>query len=56
MKKGSGKMRFAVALTHVEDFIIEADSEDEAIQKAYKEAEHDLFWCDVDVELLDEEE
>lgn len=51
-------MNYIVTLTHTRNYEIEADSESEAISKAYNMARNNpvVYWDDVEVEEIDEEE
>ena len=48
--------RYVVTLSHNEVIEVEADNENEAVHKAYKQAEANCFWHEVDVEEIEEEE
>lgn len=48
--------RFVVTLSHNEVIEVEADNENEAVHKAYEQAEVDCFWDESDVEEIEEDE
>lgn len=48
--------RYMVTLTHNEMIEVEANNENEAVYKAYAQAEANCVWDEVDVEELEDEE
>ena len=48
--------KYVITLYHTEVVRVEADNEDEAIHKAYAQADSDYSWDGVDVEETEKEE
>ena len=48
--------RYIVMLTHNEEIEVEADSENDALHKAYNMTEADCFWDEINIEEVKDEE
>ena len=48
--------RYIVMLTHNEEIEVEANSESDALHKAYSMAEANCFWDEINIEEVEEEE